>query len=185
MPQQEISGANRRAADRLAYAGASARRSPQPGSHTFLVDDSSWHCPKAPWRAAPRCAKMVPPFQMRVSHQLVGFRRDSPIASRPGESRLAERTPAVRPWWRELYKLPPCGHCQHLTTARSRVWAVGHYVSAFRKIRARSPTSHSSISSMPQAALVEPLSKRRNLRILSVTREDNLPAIAIRTGGST
>src|SRR6516165_11724180 len=112
-------------------------------------------------------------------------RRASPIASRPGESRLAERTPAVRPWWRELYKLPPCGHCQHLTTARSRVWAVGHYVSAFRKIRARSPTSHSSISSMPQAALVEPLSKRRNLRILSVTREDNLPAIAIRTGGST
>jgi len=107
MPQQEISGANRRAADRLAYAGASARRSPQPGSHTFLVDDSSWHCPKAPWRAAPRCAKMVPPFQMRVSHQLVGFRRDSPIASRPGESRLAERTPAVRPWWRELYKLAP------------------------------------------------------------------------------
>ena len=106
MPQQEISGANRRAADRLAYAGASARRSPQPGSHTFLVDDSSWHCPKAPWRAAPRCAKMVPPFQMRVSHQLVGFRRDSPIASRPGESRLAERTPAVRPWWRELYKMP-------------------------------------------------------------------------------
>ena len=32
--------------------------------------------------------------------------RVSPIASRPGESRLAERTPAVRPWWRELYKLP-------------------------------------------------------------------------------
>src|SRR5215831_6837151 len=37
-------------------------------------------------------------------------RRVSPIASRPGESRLAERTPAVRPWWRELYKLPLLRH---------------------------------------------------------------------------
>jgi hypothetical protein len=39
-----------------------------------------------------------------------GKRRVSPIASRPGESRLAERTPAVRPWWRELYKLPLLRH---------------------------------------------------------------------------
>jgi hypothetical protein len=34
---------------------------------------------------------------------------------------------------------------------RGRVWAVGHYVSAFRKITARSATSYSSVSSMPQA----------------------------------
>jgi len=31
----------------------------------------------------------------------------SPIASRPGESRLAERTPAVRPWWQGLLLMPP------------------------------------------------------------------------------
>jgi hypothetical protein len=95
MPQQEISGANRRAADRLAYAGASARRSPQPGSQTYLVDDSSWHCPKAPCRAAPRCVKMVPPFQMRVSHQLVGFRRNFVARAGPGEGLVSSGKNAI------------------------------------------------------------------------------------------
>ena len=34
------------------------------------------------------------------------FRRVSPIALHPGEGRLTERRPVVRPWWQEPYKCP-------------------------------------------------------------------------------
>jgi len=46
-----------------------------------------------------------------------GFRRVSPVASRPREGPLTEPTAAIQPWRRLPLLMPHCGHCQNSVLA--------------------------------------------------------------------
>jgi hypothetical protein len=101
-----------------------------------------------------------------------------------GERRVIAQRPFMRaPEQEWLNWVDPC-HCRRrLTTVRSG----GQLVIGFGVPEDKSEVELPFTVPPPRhrQCLVEPLSKRRNLRLLLVTREDYLPAIAIRRGRST